>query len=83
MQLRHWLWKAIRSRTSSIIRSGSVRLTFSEAANAPRPLAISGWWPKMRVSPSSSGVRSSARLRRRSSGSSWSGVSMEMRAIAR
>src|SRR6478752_4969226 len=69
MQLRHWLWNATRRRTSSIIRSGSVRLTFNDPANAPRPAAISGQCPKILVSPTSSGVRSSARERRRSSGS--------------
>jgi hypothetical protein len=43
MQLRHWLWKAMRRRTNSISRSGSVRLSFSDAAKTLRPLAISGW----------------------------------------
>ena len=34
MQLRHWLWNATRTRTSSMSRSDNVRLAFSDDVNA-------------------------------------------------
>ena len=42
MQLRHWLWNAMRSRMSSTSRRGNVPLWLIASLTAPRPAAISG-----------------------------------------
>lgn len=79
MQLRHWLKKAIRSRTSSTSRSGKARPIFSAPANFIKPSACSGQWAKNRVSPCSSGLRLSGSIAACSRGSQSLGASLLIR----
>src|SRR5579872_1320506 len=69
MQLRHWLWKAMRRRTSSTSRRDSVRFWNRPPPNAETAMAIGGLWASTRNIPCSSGVASSAAIIARSSGS--------------
>jgi hypothetical protein len=52
MQLRHWLWNAMRRRMSSTSRRGNVPLWLIASLTAPRPAAISGRWAMMPPTPS-------------------------------
>src|SRR5262245_20414614 len=52
MQLRHWLWNAMRSRMSSTSRRGSVPLWLIASDTAPNALAISGRWAMIPPTPS-------------------------------
>jgi hypothetical protein len=51
MQLRHWLWNAMRNRISSTSRRGNVPLWLIASETAPSALAMSGRWAMMPPTP--------------------------------